>query len=149
MSQKMSYDLQRFIKAQEKSYSGALSELQRGKKTGHWIWFIFPQYRGLGRSSTSLYYAVGSLTEAKAYLADERLGSRLLECTHALLKLEGRSAKEIFGYPDLLKVRSSMTLFDQVSPSGNPFARALTKYYQDLPDRKTLELIAQECTNTE
>jgi uncharacterized protein (DUF1810 family) len=135
------YDLSRFLKAQETDYPSALAEIRNGRKTSHWMWYIFPQFDGLAFSSTSKHYAIKSVPEAKAYLAHPILGPRLLECAEAVLQLEGRSATEVFGSPDDLKLRSSATLFACVSPPGSTFDRLLRKYYGGERDRKTLQLL--------
>lgn len=135
------YDLSRFMEAQQSSYATALSEIRRGQKRSHWMWFIFPQYIGLGISSTSQRYAVKSVAEAEAYLNHPVLGQRLKECAEALLLIEGRSAQQIFGYPDDLKLKSCATLFAQVSPSGSVFKRVLAKYFQGEQDPQTLRLM--------
>ena len=135
------HDLNRFVQAQEGSYAQALAEIRNGRKRSHWMWFIFPQFAGLGFSSTAQFYAIKSLDEAKAYLTHPVLGPRLLECVEALLRLEGRSAEEIFGYPDDLKLRSSATLFDQFSPRDSAFHKLLAKYYPDGPDPRTVRLL--------
>ena len=136
-----SYDLERFVQAQQDNYAQALSEIKRGRKQTHWMWYIFPQLDGLAFSSTSKHYAIKSLDEARAYLSHPVLGSRLAECAEAVLKVEGRSAKEVFGMPDDLKLRSCATLFACVSPPDSVFARLLRKYYPDGPDRKTLRIL--------
>jgi uncharacterized protein (DUF1810 family) len=135
------FDLERFVKAQEGMYHRALAELRMGRKESHWMWFIFPQVAGLGSSSTARFYAIKSRQEAQAYLGHPVLGPRLLECSRALLRRQGKSASEIFGYPDDLKLRSSMTLFDSVSESDSVFARVLAQYYEGQPDDRTLELL--------
>lgn len=140
----MKTNLRRFGNAQSASYESVLIELQNGKKVGHWVWFIFPQIRGLGSSPTSQCYAIQNREEAAAYLADPILGQRLIECTEILLSLKGFTAEEIFGHPDNLKLRSSLTLFDFVSSEGNVFSRALQKYYQGQKDIRTLHLLEQE-----
>lgn len=132
--------LERFIEAQKPVYVQVLLELRRGEKRSHWMWFIFPQYAGLGRSATAQYYAIRSLDEARAYLAHPLLGTRLRECVTVLLKLQGRTAEDIFGYPDVLKLHSSLTLFDAIS-GNDTFARALGKYYGAERDAATLRLI--------
>jgi uncharacterized protein (DUF1810 family) len=134
-----SFDLQRFRDAQERVYPRVLEELAAGRKRSHWIWFVFPQIAGLGRSRTAEFYAIKSLDEARAYLADEVLGERLRECTVIVQQLRGRSLASIFGYPDDLKFRSCMTLFDLVSP-GDIFLRALGKYCRGEPDPRTIAL---------
>jgi uncharacterized protein (DUF1810 family) len=137
------YRLDRFIRAQEWTYEEALIELRAGKKRSHWMWFIFPQLDGLGRSATAQHYAIKSLDEARAYLAHPLLGERLRECVAILLGLEGRSAEDIFGYPDVLKLHSSLTLFDQVSDGDDIFVRALNKYYGGERDGATLRLAGE------
>jgi uncharacterized protein (DUF1810 family) len=134
------YDLQRFLDAQTGSYQRALAEIRAGSKRSHWMWYVFPQYAGLGHSSTAARYAIKSLDEARAYLAHPLLGPRLIECTEAALSVEGRTAREIFGSPDDLKLRSCATLFAQISPPGSAFERLLATYYGGEPDRRTLEL---------
>jgi len=135
------YDLNRFLRAQANDYTQALSEIQSGRKRSHWIWYIFPQIDGLGFSSTSKHYAIKSLAEAQAYLDHPILGPRLIECAEAATRIEGRSATEIFGSPDDMKVRSCATLFACVSPAGSVFERLLAKYYQNERDGKTLRLL--------
>ena len=135
------YNLNRFVHAQADAYEDALAELQRGKKRTHWMWYIFPQLDGLAFSSTSQRYAIKSVAEAQAYLAHPLLGPRLLECAEAVLQVEGRSAAEIFGSPDDLKLRSCATLFACVSPPESVFERLLTKYYDGGRDDKTLRLL--------
>jgi uncharacterized protein (DUF1810 family) len=135
------YDLGRFQQAQEDDYEQALSEIASGRKRSHWMWYIFPQIDGLGFSSTARHYAIKSLDEARAYLDHPILGPRLLECAEAAVRVEGRSAREIFGSPDDLKLRSSATLFACVSPPGSVFDRLLAKYYQGRRDDRTLQLL--------
>ena len=125
--------------AQDSIFRRVLSELQAGTKMGHWMWFIFPQVRGLGRSPTSIEYAISSRDEAQAYLQHPVLGPRLRECTQLVLNVNGRSATDIFGTPDDIKFRSSMTLFAQVSRDDDIFHRALQKYFEGVPDRLTLD----------
>ena len=141
------FDLNRFVKAQEEVYPRALAELKLGRKRSHWMWFIFPQIDGLGYSSTAKFYAIKSKDEAKTYLDHPLLGKRLMECAEALLKIEGKSATEIFGYPDDLKLRSSMTLFASVSPADSAFSRVLTQYFGGELDQRTLELLQQQPPN--
>ena len=138
------YDLNRFVQAQHDDYATALAEIKRGRKRSHWMWYIFPQFDGLGVTSTSQLYAIKSAEEAKAYLAHPILGARLRECADVLLKLKGRSAEEIFGFPDVLKLRSCATLFAHVSQSGSPFHHLLDKYYEGEPDIKTLRLLREQ-----
>lgn len=135
------YNLKRFIDAQEEHFDAALGELRAGSKRSHWMWFIFPQLAGLGISPTAQYYAISSFDEARAYLADPLLGPRLRQCLGALLQWAGtRSAEQILGHVDALKLRSSLTLFDQAEPSG-PFASALAAFYDGAPDERTLALL--------
>jgi uncharacterized protein (DUF1810 family) len=134
--------LGRFVAAQEEIHDAALGELRRGRKEGHWMWLVFPQLQGLGNSPTAQYYAIGSLDEARAYLAHPVLGTRLLQCCEAILRLTGKSASAIFGYPDELKLRSCMTLFAQVAGSHQEFARVIEKYFRGQPDQRTLDLLA-------
>lgn len=122
-----SYDLSRFVKAQEGDYERALSEIRSGRKRSHWMWYIFPQFEGLGFSPTSRRYAIKSPQEARAYLSHPVLGPRLVECAEAVLGVEGRSANQIFGSPDDLKLRSCATLFAQISPEESVFHRLLDK----------------------
>ncbi|MBK9260886.1 MAG: DUF1810 domain-containing protein [Polyangiaceae bacterium] len=131
--------MQRFVAAQELIYSTALAELEAGRKQSHWMWFIFPQIAGLGHSPMAQRYALASLDEARAYLAHPLLGQRLEECTRAVLRHPKRSAYEIFGSPDDLKFRSSMTLFHRAAPAHPLFTRALSVFYGGEEDPKTLE----------
>jgi uncharacterized protein (DUF1810 family) len=135
------FRLSRFVAAQEGIHDAALGELRRGRKEGHWMWFVFPQLQGLGSSPTAQYYAINSLDEARAYLAHPVLGPRLLQCCEALLAVNGRSAAAIFGYPDDLKLRSCMTLFAQVAGSHQEFARVMKHYFGGDPDQRTLDLL--------
>jgi uncharacterized protein (DUF1810 family) len=135
------YNLSRFLQAQEDDYEQALSEIVSGRKRTHWMWYIFPQVDGLAFSSTSKHYSIKSLDEARAYLDHPILGPRLRECAEAVVRLEGRAARDIFGSPDDLKLRSCATLFACVSPPGSVFDRLLTKYYQGQRDDKTLHLL--------
>jgi uncharacterized protein (DUF1810 family) len=138
------YDLSRFERAQEDDYKQALAEIVSGRKRTHWMWYIFPQVDGLAFSSTSKFYSIKSVEEAKAYLDHPILGPRLLECAEAAVRVEGRSAREIFGSPDELKLRSCATLFACVSPPGSVFDRLLGKYYGGERDSKTLQLLGIE-----
>ena len=133
------YDLERFVSAQHSIYAEVVSELRAGMKTSHWMWFIFPQIRGLGGSPVSIEYAISSREEAAAYLQHPVLGPRLKECTQLVLDVENRSAEEIFGSPDDMKFRSSMTLFAQVSADDDIFNRALRQYFGGVPDQLTLD----------
>ena len=135
------YDLHRFVQAQANAYERALSEVRQGRKRSHWMWYIFPQCDGLGFSQTSKRYAIKSVAEAQAYLSHPVLGPRLLECVEAALSVEGRSAYEIFGTPDDMKLQSCATLFAYVSPGGSVFDRLLDKFFQGEHDQKTLRLL--------
>ena len=135
------FGLERFEYAQDRggTYELALSELRRGRKTSHWMWFVFPQIAGLGRSETARVYALSSLAEARAYLEHPVLGPRLIDCTQALLNLSGLSAEEIMGGIDAVKLRSSMTLFHRADPDNPLFSRVLAAYFGGLPDDVTDE----------
>lgn len=135
------YDLDRFVQAQQGDYDRALSEVRSGRKRSHWMWYIFPQFDGLGFSPTSKRYAIKSIAEAKAYLNHPLLGPRLIECVEAVLGVEGRSAHEIFGSPDDMKLKSCATLFAYVSPEGSVFDQLLDKFFQGDRDSKTLRLL--------
>jgi uncharacterized protein (DUF1810 family) len=129
------------VRAQENDYAQALLEIRSGRKRTHWMWYIFPQLDGLAFSSTSKHYSIKSLAEARAYLDHPILGPRLLECAEAVVRVEGRSATEIFGAPDDLKLRSCATLFACVSPRESVFDRLLRKYYREGRDGTTLQLL--------
>ena len=133
----MTDDLKRFVSAQDGVFAGVVDELRRGRKTGHWIWFIFPQVAGLGTSPTSQHYAIASLEEARAYLAHPVLGARLRECAGIVLATDGRTATEIFGALDAMKVRSSMTLFHRAAPDEPVFSQVLDRFYDGIPDQAT------------
>ena len=139
--------LQRFLDAQSGSipgctdYSNALAEIEAGEKTTHWMWYIFPQIRGLGSSKFARLFAIRDLDEANAYLAHPLLGFRILECCQAVLNISGKSAVGIFGKTDSMKLRSSMTLFEQVGSDGSVFARVLEKYFDGKRDPLTLEIL--------
>jgi uncharacterized protein (DUF1810 family) len=133
------FDLQRFVDAQARAYPDVLDELRAGRKRSHWIWFIFPQIAGLGSSPTAAKYAISSLDEARAYLRHDLLGSRLRECVRLVNAVQGRSIGEIFGSPDDMKVRSSMTLFAHATEDNQDFVELLEKYYDGQEDRLTLE----------
>ena len=138
----MGNEINRFITAQENSYEQALAEIISGSKKSHWMWYIFPQYRGLGYSNTSKFYAIKNLNEAKEYLGHSILGNRLREITNALLKLENTNANRIFGSPDDLKLKSCMTLFSVVEDDDdNIFKKVIDKYFDNHMDEKTLKLI--------
>ncbi len=135
------FDLRRFIKAQQTTYDYVISELRNGRKRSHWMWFIFPQIDGLAHSSTSKFYAVKSCEEALAYLNHPVLGKRLKECAETVLAVENRSASEIFGYPDDLKLKSSLTLFASVSDAQSVFALLLDKYFDGERNLRTLKIL--------
>ena len=137
------FNLGRFVSAQARDYEIAREELRNGRKRTHWIWYIFPQIDGLGYSANSKFYAIKSKAEAQKYLEHPLLGARLLECANILLKLEGRSASEILGSPDDLKLKSSMTLFAAVQSQEPAFARVLDKYFQGKRDITTIQLLDQ------
>jgi uncharacterized protein (DUF1810 family) len=139
MSQK--HLLQRFLDAQESSFSQALTELQWGKKQSHWMWYTFPQIQGLGLSATSKHYALQDEEEAKAFVQHPLLGSRLLQLCEVLLALPNRDATRIMGSPDDVKLRSSMTLFAAVEPTQPIFQQVLDKFYEGIPDPQTLRLL--------
>jgi len=136
--------LDRFIAAQEGAYEGAIAELRAGRKTGHWTWFVFPQVAGLGRSEMSRHYAIASLDEARGYLAHPVLGSRLRECAAALLATTGRSAEEVLGSIDAVKVRSSMTLFLRAAPDEPRFREVLDRFYRGRTDDATDAILGGE-----
>ena len=135
------FNLERFVTAQRSTYDAVRSELRAGHKTSHWIWFIFPQLRGLGFSATAQRYGINSLDEARAYLAHPVLGARLDECTRLVLAIHGRSLNQILGSPDDLKFRSSMTLFALAAADGNVFVEALAKCCGGQQDAATLKLL--------
>ena len=137
------FDLKRFVRAQESDYKRALAEIAAGRKRSHWMWYIFPQFAGLGLSSTSQYYAIGTLDEARAYLAHPTLGPRLIECAEATLTVKDRSAHDIFGSPDDMKLQSSVTLFSLVLPENPVFHRVLEKYFEGKRDERTLDLVGK------
>ena len=135
------HDLQRFVEAQDRggAYEQAVDELRRGRKETHWMWFVFPQLRGLGSSRMSERYGIGSLDEARAYLAHPVLGPRLLECAGILAAADGTSADAILGGIDAQKLRSSMTLFAEADPQANVFAEVLGRFFGGSPDPRTVE----------
>ena len=135
------HDLDRFLQAQLGHYEQALAEIRSGRKRSHWMWYIFPQFAGLGSSGMSQRYAIKSVAEAEAYLRHPTLGPRLIECVEAALEIQDRSASEVFGAPDDMKLRSSSTLFAVVSPSGSVFEKLLDRYFDGKPDPTTLQLV--------
>ena len=136
------YKLERFLTAQEQNYSDALRELRRGRKQSHWIWYVFPQVAGLGNSPTAQHYAIGSQEEAVAYLAHPVLGQRLRECCEALLPHRGSQITDIMGFPDDLKLRSSMTLFASVAEDPQIFQAVLDAFYGGRADQKTIDFLS-------
>ena len=138
----MNYDLQRFHKAQKFDYPVALGEIKNGRKESHWMWYIFPQLKELGYSSTAKYYGL-TKDEAKAYINDEILKSRLIEISQALLELTSSNASEILGYPDDLKLKSCMTLFSEIAPELEVFDQVLQKFFSGKKDDKTLKLLGK------
>lgn len=135
------HDLQRFVDAQNPVIDRVRMELGQGRKTGHWMWFIFPQIQGLGWSETAQYFSIASLAEAKAYLSHPVLGSRLRECTALATQIQGKPIERIFGFPDNLKFQSSMTLFAQSTADNSVFLSALAKYFEGEVDQQTLARI--------
>jgi uncharacterized protein (DUF1810 family) len=137
----MGFDLDRFKKAQEEDYPHALQEIKAGRKRSHWIWYIFPQLKGLGFSSMSEYYGIDGRAEAQAYIADSVLRARLVEISQALLALESNNPTQVMGYPDDLKLKSSMTLFAEVAPDIPVFEQVLQKFFAGEKDSRTLQLL--------
>ena len=135
------FGLNRFVEAQALNYAEALSELRSGRKRSHWMWYVFPQLARLGSSSMAARYAIRCEDEARAYLAHPVLGPRLIECAEAVLAINDKSAHDILGSPDDLKLRSCATLFARVSPTGSVFERVLDRYYSSAGDPKTLQLL--------
>ena len=135
------HDLDRFVAAQQGDYARALAEIRSGHKRSHWMWYVFPQLAGLGRSTTAQHFAIRSAAEATAYLRHPVLGPRLAECAEAALGVAGRSAHEIFGSPDDAKLRSCATLFASVSPAGSVFHQLLDRYFEGRQDARTVELL--------
>jgi uncharacterized protein (DUF1810 family) len=137
------FDLQRFVDAQDRVYATVLEELRSGRKRSHWIWFVFPQLKTLGRSPTAVRYGITSLAEAGAYLDHEVLGPRLRECARVVAGLQGSSADDIFGWPDNMKVRSSMTLFARATECNADFRAVLDQLYGGVEDALTVERLAR------
>ena len=137
------FDLQRFVEAQDPIYDQVRSELAAGTKTSHWMWFVFPQLQGLGRSSMAIKYEIGFMHEARAYWQHPILGARLKECIELVMAVKGKTAFQIFGTPDDQKLRSSLTLFAEAVPEEPLFQRALTKYFDGRNDPRTIELLAR------
>ena len=135
------YNLQRFVDAQDPVFAQVCAELRAGRKSSHWVWFIFPQLQGLGHSSTAKYYAISGLEEAKAYLSHPILGPRVIDCCRLATGIQGRSIEEILGQLDSLKFRSSLTLFAHAASANQPFKAALEKYFEGKPDPITMDLL--------
>jgi uncharacterized protein (DUF1810 family) len=135
------YDLNRFLEAQETKYNEALSEIKKGKKQSHWMWFIFPQIAGLGFSDYNVFYAIKNMEEASQYLQHPILGKRLIEISKAVLEITGKTANEIFGKPDDRKLQSCMTLFAKIKSTDPIFQKILDQYYQGNKDEKTIQLL--------
>lgn len=141
---KSNMELKRFLDAQNQVYLKALSEIKEGKKNSHWMWYIFPQIKGLGSSDTAKFYGISDLQEAASYLAHPILGKHLIEISTAVLQLDGKTASEIFGTPDDLKLRSCMTLFANVQNTDPVFTKVLDKYFHGLQDESTLQLLLKQ-----
>ena len=144
MQKIIGYDVTRFIQAQQKDYQFALDEIKKGKKESHWIWYIFPQLRGLGKSYMSDYYGIRDLDEAKAFLQDPYLGKHLQKISEALLNLDNDNATQIMGRPDDMKLKSSMTLFACADPENAVFEKVLEKFYNGHKDGRTLKMLSKE-----
>ncbi|MBU2581587.1 MAG: DUF1810 domain-containing protein [Alphaproteobacteria bacterium] len=140
---KCSYNLARFVEAQRPVYDDVRGELRAGCKRTHWMWFVFPQIAGLGHSPIARHFSIATIDEAKAFLAHPQLGPRLAECTRLTLGVSGKSAERIFGTPDWMKFRSSMTLFAEAASGASVFAEALEKYFNGEPDAATLAILAR------
>lgn len=141
----MENSLERFLKAQQYSYEIALQEIKNARKESHWIWYIFPQIKGLGKSNTAEYYGIENFEEAKRYIENPLLKQRLLEISTALLSVEGKTIEQILGYVDAMKVKSSMTLFQTVDKEERIYTDVLNKYYNGEQDEKTLEILRSNC----
>jgi uncharacterized protein (DUF1810 family) len=137
------YGLERFVEAQAETYASALAEVRAGSKRTHWMWFVFPQIEGLGHSMMARHFAIKSLEEARAYLEHPVLGPRIVECAEAVLSIRGRTMSDVFGYPDDLKLRSSMTLFAEAAGSESVFARVVERCFACKADERTLELLGK------
>ena len=138
-----SYNLSRFIKAQDGVYLGVIEELKRGRKTSHWIWYVFPQIAGLGHSQMSQQYAISSIDEAKAYAEHPVLGPRLIECVELVMAMDGKSAEQIFGHIDALKFCSCLTLFSAANKDNGIFQQVLDKYFDGVPDALTIRALQE------
>ncbi|MGF0093610.1 DUF1810 domain-containing protein [Lachnospiraceae bacterium SGI.066] len=144
----MDYNLERFLIAQQTHYRTALQEIKSGQKRSHWMWFIFPQIAGLDYSETARYYAIKDLDEAKAYMEDYTLGTNLIEISEALLEVESSDADEVMGWPDNLKLKSSMTLFALAKPECEVFQKVLDKFFGGEQDQKTIEILQDKKPET-
>ena len=140
----MQYNLERFLLAQAKNYKDAFNEIKNGKKRSHWMWYVFPQIQGLGISSTAKYYAINDIGEAAAYLKHPVLGTRLIQITEALLKVENKTALGIFSCPDDMKLKSCMTLFSLLDETNPVFENVLNKYFQGEKDSRTVEILSNK-----
>lgn len=138
------YDIKRFVDAHQRSFVLALGEIRAGYKVSHWMWYIFPQIKDLGHSEIAEYYAIEDLDEAKAYLKEPILAAHMQEICEALLENESSNAEEVMGWPDDLKLRSSMTLFAAADPGNDIYHRVLDKFFEGKPDEKTLELLREQ-----
>lgn len=143
----MGQDLDRFLKAQQVFYKDALEEIRQGQKQSHWMWFIFPQIVGLGRSEIAQYYSIKNLQEAKDFLNDKLLGANLREISEALLKVESNDAEEVMGWPDDMKLKSSMTLFLEADSECEVFQKVLDKFFDGNNDQKTVEILEAQKRN--
>ncbi len=141
---KVEYNLERFREAQRDDYKTALKEIRNGRKQSHWMWYIFPQLRGLGHSPRAQYYAIADRAEAEAYIQDEVLGERLVEISYALLSLDEDDPTLVMGYPDDMKLRSCMTLFAAVAPAADVFEKVLDRFYSGKKDERTIELLGKK-----
>lgn len=144
----MNNDLERFLIAQQTYYRIALQEIKSGRKRSHWMWFIFPQIAGLGYSETARYYAIKDMAEAKAYMEDYTLSSNLIEISQALLDVDSDDATAVMGWPDDLKLKSSMTLFALVKPECEVFQKVLEKFFHGEKDQKTIEILQDKKLGT-
>ena len=142
------YELRRFVEAQNQVYEAVLDELRAGEKRGHWMWYVFPQIEGLGVSAMARAYAISSQDEAEVYAEHPILGLRLRECTHLVMNVEERSAAQIFGYPDHLKFRSCITLFEHSTTDKGIFRDALLKYFDGKPDQLTIDILKKQRLNS-
>ncbi|MCC8061091.1 MAG: DUF1810 domain-containing protein [Clostridiales bacterium] len=143
------YHLERFVKAQKDSYGTAVSEIRNGRKRSHWMWYIFPQIIGLGRSETAVYYSIVDEGEARAYMQNDLLKKHLLEISNALLEIESSDPERVMGFPDNLKLQSCMTLFAETAPEEDVFQKVLDKYFDGEKDRHTLQILGRQVRNND